>query len=234
MLPLCVRARARSKGKTTLLATYQCHSSLFSMTWFEKGLDALALVYVILYFPVPFLWLMIHPAIHFWRRFGNQSFWIAPPLWMVLGTSLLLLRHKIFSERVSRNAVTWILGSGLIVLALWIGNRVHRQFGLRRLAGLPEMNPSRYPGGVVTLGVYAHIRHPRYLEFMLTFVGLALVTGAVGIFLLAIVTVLLYLIVAPLEERELREHYGAQYDAYARAVPRFLPRLWRKPKSQEG
>jgi len=47
----------------------------------------------------------------------------------------------------------------------------------------------------------------------------------VGIFLLAILTILLYLIVAPLEERQLREHYGSEYEGYARAVPRFLPRL---------
>ena len=62
---------------------------------------------------------------------------------------------------------------------------------------------------------------------MLSFFGLGLLTGATGIFLLAIVTVLLYLIVTPLEERELREHYGEGYEAYARAVPRFLPRLRR-------
>jgi len=28
-----------------------------------------------------------------------------------------------------------------------------------------------------------------------------------------------------LEERELRERFGAEYDAYCRRVPRFLPRL---------
>jgi len=56
----------------------------------------------------------------------------------------------------------------------------------------------------------------------------------VGIFLLAIVTILLYLIVAPLEERELREHYGPEYEAYARDVPRFLPRLRRPFRPQSG
>ena len=67
---------------------------------------------------------------------------------------------------------------------------------------------------------------------MLTFLALGLLTGARGIFLVAIITILLYLFVAPLEERELREHYGRDYAAYAGAVPRFVPRLGRKPKSQ--
>lgn len=190
-------------------------------------LDAVALIYAILYFPVPVFWLMIHPAIQFWRRFGNRSFWIALPLWLFSGTVLALVRHRIFAQRLDRNVLTGILGSGLVALGLWIGRRVHREFGLWRLAGLPEMQPGRYPGGVVKVGIYSYVRHPRYLEFMVTFVGLALLTGAAGIFLLAIITILLYLIVAPLEEWELREQYGSQYEEYVRRVPRFLPRLRR-------
>ena len=193
----------------------------------QGTVDAVALVYAIVVFPAPFFWLIVHPAIRFWRRFGNRSFWVALPLWTFSGTCLVLLRHRIFAERIGRNPLTTIAGVALIALAVWIGHHVHRRLGLQRLAGLPEMNPDRYPGGVVQTGIYARVRHPRYLEYMLTFAGLALLTGAVGIFLLAIITILLYLIVAPLEERELREHYGPEYEAYARDVPRFLPRLRR-------
>ena len=204
------------------------------MAWLSKGIDVAALLYAIVFFPAPFLWLIVHPAIRFWRRFGTRSLWIALPLWTFSGTFLVLLRHRIFDERVSRNAWTAIAGVALIGLAVWIGHHVHRRLGLQRLAGLPEVNPGRYPGGVVRAGIYARVRHPRYLEYMLTFVGLALLTGAVGIFLLAIITILLYLIVAPLEERELREHYGPEYEAYAREVPRFLPRVRRPFRPQSG
>jgi protein-S-isoprenylcysteine O-methyltransferase Ste14 len=200
------------------------------LLWLEKAMDAAALGYAILYFPAPIFWLIVHPAIHFWRRFGNRSFWIALPVWSVCGTGLVLLRHWIFAERVSRNAVSAALGASFVTLGLWIGHHVYRQFGWRRLAGLPEMNPDRYARDLVQSGLYARVRHPRYLEYMLIFVGLSLLTGAAGIFLLAIVTILLYYIVAPLEERELRKQYGAVYEAYARAVPRFVPR--RKTKLQ--
>jgi protein-S-isoprenylcysteine O-methyltransferase Ste14 len=199
---------------------------------FRTGIDALALLYAILFFPVPIFWLAIHSAIHFWRRFGNQSFWIAAPVWVMSGTIMVLLRHRVFAERLERNAFTWILGSGLVLLGIWINRHVHREFSLRRLAGLPEISPGRYPGGAVRSGIYARVRHPRYLEFIFSFLGLALLTGALGIFLLAIMTVLLYLIVAPLEERELREQYGVEYEAYAQAVPRFVPRLRRTLKPQ--
>jgi protein-S-isoprenylcysteine O-methyltransferase Ste14 len=66
------------------------------------------------------------------------------------------------------------------------------------------------------------------LAYMLTFWGFAFVTSALGIFVLAIVSVLMYLIVTPVEERELRLQYGSEYEAYCRAVPRFVPRLRRK------
>ena len=196
------------------------------MDWFQRGLDALALAYAILFFPAPFFWLVIHPGIRFWRRFGNRAFWVALPVWVMPGTALVALRQEIFAQRLGRNVWTWTLGTVLLALAVWITRLVHREFSLRRLAGFPELSPQRYAGGVVRSGIYGAVRHPRYLGFMLSFLALALLTGAAGIFALAIVTILLYLIVAPLEERELREHYGAEYEAYVREVPRFLPR-WR-------
>jgi protein-S-isoprenylcysteine O-methyltransferase Ste14 len=62
---------------------------------------------------------------------------------------------------------------------------------------------------------------------MISFWGWALLTGAAGVFVLAIAAVMMYSIVAPLEERELREYHGEEYAEYQRAVPRFIPRLRR-------
>jgi protein-S-isoprenylcysteine O-methyltransferase Ste14 len=202
------------------------------MPLIEKALDALALAYAVAFFPTPLFWLVFHSRIHFWRRFGNRAFLVALPIWLVPGIALLLLRHQIFSQRIERNALTWILGAGILALAVWIDRQVRRQFSVRRLVGLPEMNRARPDSFVVREGIYARVRHPRYMVFMLSFLGLAFLTGAAGIFLLAFVSVLLYLIVAPLEEQELRESYGAEYEAYARSVPRFLPRLWQRERSQ--
>jgi protein-S-isoprenylcysteine O-methyltransferase Ste14 len=197
------------------------------MTLLERSLDVLAFAYALLFFPAPAFWLIIHPAIHFWRRFGNRSFWIALPVWLVNAVALSVLAPRIYMHRLPRNAFSAVLGAALLIAGLAIGRHVHRVFGLKRLGGLPEMNPGRYPGGVVQTGIYGRVRHPRYLEYMLSFVGWALLTGAAGLFVLAILSVIAYLIVAPLEERELREHYGDEYDSYAREVPRFIPRLRR-------
>ena len=100
------------------------------MTWLEKGVDALALGYAILFFPAPLFWIAIHPAIHFWRRFGNRSFWIALPIWALCGTALVFLRHRIFAHRVGRNALTVVAGLGLIALALIHGGNIIHQMAV--------------------------------------------------------------------------------------------------------
>lgn len=201
------------------------------MTWYEKAVDFLALLYAVLFFPIPFFWIVIHPAIGFWRRIGKRSYWVALPVWVISGVALVFVRHRLFAGRLERNALTWAAGAALVVLGEWLTHRVHRELGLKRMMGFPEVDPGANPGGVVSTGIYARLRHPRYVGVMLPFFGFASLTGAVGIFLLAIATVLLYYIVAPLEERELRRQYGAAYEAYARTVPRFVPRLGRKSKT---
>jgi protein-S-isoprenylcysteine O-methyltransferase Ste14 len=193
-------------------------------------LDVLTLLYALLFFPAPVFWLIIHPAIKFWRRCGTRAYGVALPLWLLSGATLLFLRHELFADRLNRNAVTSLMGTGLVLLGVWLSRRVHREFSWRRLLELPEIIPERHPGGVVRSGIYAKLRHPRYLEFMITCMGLALLTGAGGIFVLAILTVLLYLIVAPLEERELRQQYGQACEAYRSEVPRFLPRRRRRSR----
>ncbi|HUI41638.1 MAG TPA: isoprenylcysteine carboxylmethyltransferase family protein [Terriglobia bacterium] len=200
----------------------------------SRVLDALAFVYALLFFPAPFFWIVIHSFIDFWRRFGNRALWVALPLWTANAAALGLLAHRVYAGRLPRNALTVAIGAALVVAGLGIGHHVHRVFGLRRLGGLPEVNPARYPGGVVRSGLFARLRHPRYVEYMISFAGWALLTGAPGNYVLAMATVLMYLIVAPLEERELRRHYGEEYGAYARAVPRFIPRLWRPAETRSG
>ena len=202
------------------------------VSWYDPSLDAVALLYAVLFFPVPLFWLAFHPFIAFWRRFGSWSYWVALPVWVISGVTLVALRQTLFVERIPRNVLTWVLGIGLVSVGIGLNRCVEHEFSWRRLIGIPELHRTRPGSGVIRSGIYARVRHPRYLEFMLTFLGLAFLTGAKGIFLLAFATILLYLIVAPLEERELREHYGADYEAYTRAVPRFVPRLWRKAKPQ--
>lgn len=198
--------------------------------FFTRTIDWLAVAYAALYFPVPFYWLVLHPAVNTWRRIGYRSFWVALPVWVLFGFPLALMERSLLAHRLPRNAATWVTGTALLVLNVWVSRQVHQQFSFKKLAGLPEVNPAHSQRGIVDSGIYSRVRHPRYANIMLGFVAFGLLTGGAGIFLLAFATFLLYLIVTPLEERELREQYGSSYEVYTRSVPRFLPRFWRKSR----
>ena len=83
-----------------------------------------------------------------------------------------------------------------------------------------------YAQDLVTGGLYSHTRNPMYVGNMLILAGLAIAsnswtTVAVAIPLYALVCAA----IVAAEERYLRSRFGADFEAYCRDVPRWLPRL---------
>jgi len=193
-------------------------------------IDYIALFYLVLLLWIPFFWFVFHPAIRFWRRLGNRAFWVVLPVWLIFAAGIIIARHEIFARRLERSALTWAVGGVLFFVASWLDGQTRRAFGWRRLAGLTEINPEHRLCGVIRTGIYARLRHPRYLLYMLMILSMAFLTGARVIFLLAFLNILMYQILAPLEERELLDQYGPEYEDYRRLVPRFVPHLGRAPE----
>jgi protein-S-isoprenylcysteine O-methyltransferase Ste14 len=79
---------------------------------------------------------------------------------------------------------------------------------------------------LVVGGLYRYVRNPMYLGVLATIVGQALVLGQPALLTYALV---MFVIVAAFvrlyEEPVLRRRFGAQYEAYRRAVPAWWPRL---------
>jgi protein-S-isoprenylcysteine O-methyltransferase Ste14 len=95
----------------------------------------------------------------------------------------------------------------------------------RVLVGLPELAPERYPQGLITTGLYARLRHPRYVQVALALLGYALIANYLAGYLVFAAWLLVMYPLVVLEERELRQRFGEAYDAYCRQAPRFIPRL---------
>ena len=100
-----------------------------------------------------------------------------------------------------------------------------RHVTIKVLIGLPELAPERHPGRLVTGGLYARIRHPRYVQFLLGLLGYALFADYLAAYIVVALWIPGIWAIAVLEERELRDRFGEQYEEYCRRVRRFVPRF---------
>ena len=90
------------------------------------------------------------------------------------------------------------------------------------------------PQRLVVVGFYRYVRNPIYLGFFGGWTGLWMLFGEAnaGAFAVASGAVLgTALFVRFYEEPTLRRSFGAEYEAYCKHVPRWLPRMraWQKP-----
>jgi protein-S-isoprenylcysteine O-methyltransferase Ste14 len=79
---------------------------------------------------------------------------------------------------------------------------------------------------LVVRGPYRHVRNPMISGVAFVLAGEATLLGSKALALWFAAVVLVNAIYIPLvEEPGLRRRFGAEYDAYAASVPRWLPRL---------
>jgi protein-S-isoprenylcysteine O-methyltransferase Ste14 len=92
--------------------------------------------------------------------------------------------------------------------------------------GLGTPAPVAAPERLVVGGVYRYVRNPMYVAVLAAIVGQALLLGRLVLLLYAAGT---WLVVAAFvrfyEEPTLTRRFGADYEAYRRAVPAWRPRL---------
>jgi hypothetical protein len=115
-----------------------------------------------------------------------------------------------------------------------------RKAGGIRKAGettLPEESARMTPPGeqasrtepLILEGPQRHVRHPMYFAVVALILGWWLLFDYTFILFMAVFFFFWFtLVVIRFEEAELRAIFGEQYEAYARAVPKFLPSL--KPR----
>jgi protein-S-isoprenylcysteine O-methyltransferase Ste14 len=125
------------------------------------------------------------------------------------------------------------LGYPLAVVVLWFARPTARSVLFGGIIGLLGLVVRAYAAGylhkqeVLTMtGPYAHTRNPLYLgsSILALGAGIAMRSWISGSILL-LYFALFYSIVMRREERELLARHGAVFEAYARAVPLFLPRI---------
>lgn len=149
--------------------------------------------------------------------------------WVLGAFSLIALLMAFFSAYTDRIGF-WTLDGETMrwagVMVCFLGGllRIIPVYALRsRFSGLVAIQPGHK---LETHGIYSVVRNPSYVGILVTSLGWVLAfRSGVGVLLVA---TLLIPIVGRIraEERLLREHFGAEYDAYCAHTWRLLPGIY--------
>ena len=153
---------------------------------------------------------------------GSAVFFLLAP-GVVAGLIPWWLTRWQVREPVPYWAPVRVLG-GILLLAGLIA--LVRAFVRFVVEGLGTPAPVAAPERLVVGGVYRYVRNPMYVAVLAAIVGQALLLGRLGLLLYAgaaWLTVAVF--VRWYEEPTLTRRFGADYEAYRRAVPAWWPRL---------
>jgi protein-S-isoprenylcysteine O-methyltransferase Ste14 len=175
-------------------------------------------------------WLLIHGLIGFWKRLG-----LVPTLVIVLSiisgcaVGMYLVRGPFMGRDFGTSYPLMALGVAVATLAYAMFLALKRTFPVRILTGAPEIHPAGHPAKLVTEGVQSRIRHPRYAQMTVGYLGYALIANyLIGYLMVAVWIIGIYLVVL-LEEKDLRARFGKEYKDYCARVPRFIPNFRKAP-----
>jgi len=124
-------------------------------------------------------------------------------------------------------------GYPLAIAVLYFSRPAPRRILLGALVGVLGLWVRTYAAGylhkqeVLTVtGPYAYTRNPLYLGSAILAVGAGLATQSwISVSVLIVYFAVFYSMVMQREAKELRLRHGASFEAYASAVPLFIPRL---------
>lgn len=176
-----------------------------------------------------------------WRSFGLYSAFVVALFAEMYGFPLsLFLLSGWLSSRFTE--VNWLTHDSGHVLEMMFGWRTNPHFGPFHIASFiligagfwllsrawPVLYNAQRRGELAQDGPYARIRHPQYVGFALIMTGFLVQWPTLLTLLLYPVMLGTYVRLAINEERETRARFGAAYEQYLDAVPRFFPRRRRR------
>ena len=169
------------------------------------------------------LWYAIHPFARAWRRVGPIATYLTLSVPTVgLGWLLWRMRTTLVGADLGTQPALLVVAAAAIFFGVRIARARRLHLTQRILVGVPELSRTE-KGHLLTEGIYAKVRNPRYIEFMTFVLAYACVANFSGTWALTLLIIPALHVIVLLEESELRDRFGAEYDDYCRRVPRWVP-----------
>ena len=151
-------------------------------------------------------------------RLGNFLFRYRNRLFPVALLMALLPGRDLFANPLHAVA----LGFGIAMLGQVVrGATIGYEYVIRG-----GRNKQVYAEGLVTEGIYRLCRNPMYVGNLLIVSGLTVASNSLTCVLVSVpLFAFFYVAIVAAEEAFLRAKFGAVYDRYVAAVPRWLPRI---------
>lgn len=175
--------------------------------------------------PAVIWWYIVHPFVGFWRRLGRRwAVAVNTAIAVVITAGLWFVRRPLLGPDMGTHWSLVALGAVLVLVGVYIGLQRRKQLSRKILSGYPELEKDGKGGILLTEGLYARLRNPRYVEVSAFVFGYAALANHLGAWIMAVANLPALHLVVLLEERELARRFGAEYDAYRARVPRYIPR----------
>jgi len=186
--------------------------------------DLIALATLLLWPAIPLFWVPVHCAPRFFRRLGLLTYILPVITWLPLAFFTFAWRNVLLANEIELPPFVNMIGALLFLLGAALQTWTLVLLTAPVIVGMPEVTKSNQTG-VVHRGPFTVLRHPTYLSHTLMLLGLFLWTEKTTLAIITIIDALVVnVMVIPLEERELLERFGKEYEEYRRKVPsRFLP-----------
>lgn len=176
--------------------------------------------------PAILYWFVAHPFAHVWRRLSPWiTYSVLSLVFLLTMGVLIVLRDPLVGADLGFHPLLFLPALALYGLAIVIEVHCRKHLTFKILAGVPELSPETTESKLLDQGIYARLRHPRYLGFILGSLGWAIFASHVGSYVVVGLTIPALFVVMWFEERELLERFGDDYARYMSRVPGLIPRL---------
>jgi protein-S-isoprenylcysteine O-methyltransferase Ste14 len=169
-------------------------------------------------------WFSIHPFVRFWRGVGARATVALHVLMIfVVGCGMYLLRGRLLAVEYGTRPLLIAISVPVLIASFVLKRALARHLKMRILIGMPELAGESSTQRMLCEGIYARVRHPRYLEVFLALIFFALFSNYLASYSILAASVPALLAIIHIEEGELRDRFGEAYVRYCARVPRFWP-----------